>query len=84
MNRTYIERVITRREVASIDSLVGSVYMIDGARYKITHIRAQVAYEKHPERDTFVVNMNLCTDAPQEYYSIAEIEAIRAESRATA
>jgi len=30
------------------------------------------------------LSMNLCTDAPQEYYSIAEIEAIRAESRATA
>jgi len=31
-----------------------------------------------------VLSMNLCTDAPQEYYSIAEIEAIRAESKATA
>ena len=30
------------------------------------------------------LSMNLCTDAPQEYYSIAEIETIRAESKATA
>ena len=31
-----------------------------------------------------VLSMNLCTDAPQEYYTIAEIEAIRAESKVTA
>jgi|GEM_PF-5466377 len=30
------------------------------------------------------LSMNLCTDAPQEYYSIAEIEAIRAENGASA